>query len=234
MSETAEIDACECGYTFSGDGPVKCPECGERLREPIHRYFPVDVIDDLRDAAHSIDRRYDHALRDETLIVVSADLGTRPGETVQLTRSMFDLDNEEVLLPAEIQKDYPIPNKSPSAATLRLDPHDHFNTTRLLRQYFRKLEEVDDEYLFPSRQSDHMTTQTVRDIVKDLAAEADVAPRRTDGQPADPEEAHPHAFRHSVANYMLGADSNLWEVRNRLRHQSVLTTERIYEHFQRR
>ncbi|WP_440769650.1 tyrosine-type recombinase/integrase [Natronorubrum sp. DTA28] len=233
MSETTEADACECGYEFAGDGPVKCPECGERLREPIHRYFNLDQIEDLRDAAHSIDRRYDHALRDEALIVVSADLGTRPNETVQLTRSMFDLDNEEVMLPAGIQKDYPIENKSPSAATLRLDPYDQFNTVRLLRQYFRTLED-DQEHLFPSRLNDQMSTQTVRDIVTELAVEGDVAPRRTDGQPADPEEAHPHAFRHSVANYMLAADSNLWEVRNRLRHQSVLTTERVYEHFQRR
>jgi site-specific recombinase XerC len=52
--------------------------------------------------------------------------------------------------------------------------------------------------------------------------------------PADPLEAHRHGFKHSVANYILDSDANHWEVRNSLRHQSVLTTVRIYEHFQRR
>jgi len=201
----------------------------------VHRHFTLSQIDDLRDAAHSRDARYDTSLRDETLVVLAADLGLRVNELVQLTRSMFDLDAEEVMLPAGIQKDYPRENISPSAATLRLDPYSHFNTVRLLRMYFRELEDDGHDYLFPSRQSDHMSTETARDIVRRLAVEADVAPRRTDGQPADPDEAHPHAFRHSLANYMLqDKDTRLVDVRNRLRHRSITTTERVYEHFQRR
>lgn len=204
-------------------------------QETVHRYFTLNQIDDLRDAAHSREARYDTSLRDEVLVVLAADLGLRAGELVQLTRQMFDLDAEEVLIPAEIQKDYPAENISPSAATLRLDPYDHFGTVRLLHMYFSDLEEEGHDYLFPSRQSDHMTTETARNVVEALAVEADVAPRRTDGQPADPEEAHPHAFRHSLANYMLAdPDTRLVDVRNRLRHRSITTTERVYEHFQRR
>ncbi len=47
MSETTEVDWCvECGYEFEGDGPVQCSECSERLREPIHRYYRLEQVDD--------------------------------------------------------------------------------------------------------------------------------------------------------------------------------------------
>lgn len=232
------IDICEdeqCDYEYSGDGPVYCPKCNTKLREPIHRYFTLNQIDDLRDAAHSRESRYNTALRDETLVVLAVDLGLRVKELVQLTRHMFNLDAEEVQIPAHIQKDYPNKDISPSAATLRIDPYGHFNTVRLLRLYFADLEDDGDDYVFPSRQSDRMTTETARNIVEALAVESDITPRRTDGRPSTPKEAHPHAFRHSLANYMLANENTrLVDVRNRLRHRSITTTERVYEHFQRR
>ncbi|TYT62664.1 tyrosine-type recombinase/integrase [Natrialba swarupiae] len=148
---------------------------------------------------------------------------------------MFDLDSGEVTIPAGVQKEYPVENKSPRAATLRLDPYGHFNTTRLLRMYFSELEEAGEDYLFPSRQGGHINTNSARNITERLAIEGDVCPKRTDGKPSEFEEAHPHAFRHSVANYMLAdPDTRLIDVRNRLRHRSITTTERVYEHYQRR
>ncbi len=63
-----------------------------------------------------------------------------------------------------------------------------------------------------------MTTESMRNIVRDLATHADVTVHRSDGEPADTEELHPHAFRHSLANYMLAdEDTHLVDVRNRLR-----------------
>ena len=42
-----------------------------------------------------------------------------------------------------------------------------------------------------------------------------------------------HTLRHSVAWRMLRAEESntLYDVRNRLRHASILTTERLYDHF---
>ncbi|OVE85088.1 tyrosine-type recombinase/integrase [Natronolimnobius baerhuensis] len=202
-------------------------------KQVVHRHFSLEQIEDLRDAAHSRNTRYDSSLRDEVFVTISADLGTRPRETVRLTRHMFDLNAEEVTIPAEIQKDYPIENKSPGAATLRLDHYGHFGTVRLLRTYLKTLD--DEDYLFPSRQGGRINTNTARNITERLAVEGNVCPKRTDGKPSEPSESHPHAFRHSVANYMLAdPDTRLVDVRNRLRHRSILTTERVYEHFQRR
>jgi integrase/recombinase XerD len=43
----------------------------------------------------------------------------------------------------------------------------------------------------------------------------------------------PHALRHSVAYRMLHEEdeNTLYDVRNRLRHRSLQTTERVYDHF---
>jgi integrase/recombinase XerC/integrase/recombinase XerD len=202
----------------------------------VHRYVPISEIDDLRDAAHASNKQLGRQLRDEAILVLLADLGLRVNELVQLKRSMFRLEQGELMLPADIQKDYPT-EQSPKSATMRLDPYGHFNTVRLLRSYFSSswYQSQESDYVFPSRQSEQMTTESVRNVVERLAVEGDVQPRRTDGEPADASEIHPHALRHSVANYMLAdEDTRLVDVRNRLRHRSISTTERVYEHFQRR
>jgi len=136
-----------------------------------------------------------------------------------------------------VQKDYPNEDISPGSVTMRLDPFDHFGTVRLLQSYFNSewYQDRESDYVFPSRQSDQMATESMRNVVEDLAVHADITVHRSDGEPADPSELHPHALRHSLSNYMLGdPETRLVDVRNRLRHRSVSTTERVYDHFQRR
>lgn len=209
-------------------------------QETIHRYIDLAQVDPLRDAAHDRPIRYDslgRRLRDELLIVLGIDLGPRVNEMRGLKESMFRLDTGEVVIPGDVQKDYPNESISPGSVTMRLDPYDHFGTVRLLRSCLNSewYQERDSDYVFPSRQSDQMTTEAIRNVVEDLAVHADITVHRTDGEPANPSEMHPHALRHSLANYMLAdEDTRLVDVRNRLRHRSVSTTERVYDHFQRR
>lgn len=197
----------------------------------VYRYISIDQVDPLRDAVHDRDIRYDsigHRLRDEVLVVLAIDLGLRATELRGLKQSMFRLSDEEVVIPGHVQKDYPREDISPGAATLRLDPYGHFGTVRLLRSYVQSewYQERESDYVFPSHHSDQMTTESRRNVVTDLAVEADVTVHRMDGEPADPEELHPHTFRHSFANYMLqDEDTRLMDVRNRLRHRSITTTE---------
>lgn len=206
----------------------------------VHRYVPLSAVDDLRDAAHQRNLRYDslgRRLRDEVLVVGGIDFGFRADELRGLKRSMFHLDEKEIVVPGHVQKDYPDEDISPGSVTMRIDPYSHFGTIRLLRSYFNSewYQNRESDYVFPSRQSEQMTTQTMRDTITALAVEADVAPHRSDGEPAEPAEMHPHALRHSLANYMLAdSETRLVEVKQRLRHRSILTTERIYDHFQRR
>jgi integrase/recombinase XerC/integrase/recombinase XerD len=208
--------------------------------ETVHRYITLDTLEDLRDAAHDRDLYWGclgRYLRDEVMVVLGMDLGLRACELIELKKSMFRLEQDEVLIPAGIQKDYPQADKSPSAATLELDKYGHFGTIRLLRTYFQTewWQEKESDYLFPSRQSNQVRTETIRNTVEELAVEAGATVHRTDGEEANPSELHPHALRHSLANYMLkDGDTRLIDVRNRLRHSSILTTEKVYEHFQRR
>lgn len=77
-----------------------------------------------------------------------------------------------------------------------------------------------------------MTTESVRNVVKRLADEADIRPYLVDGSRGSPSDITPHTLRHSVAYRMLQADMDytLYDVRNRLRHRSITTTERVYDH----
>lgn len=205
-----------------------------------HRYINIRAVDPLRDAAHDRELRYDslgRRLRDEVLVVLAIDLGLRAAELQSLKQSMFRLKDGEVSLPGHLQKDYPRENITPGSVTMRLDPYDHFGTVRLLRSYFASewYQDRDSDYVFPSRQSAQMSTESMRNVIEDLANHAGTTVHRTDGEPASSDELHPHAFRHSLANYMLADDdTRLVDVRNRLRHRSVTTTEDVYDHFQRR
>lgn len=209
-------------------------------QDTVHRYIDIDQVDPLRDAAHDRPLRYDslgRRLRDEALVVLAIDLGLRAAELRGLKESMFRLNAEEVQIPGHVQKDYPNEDISPGSVSMRLDPYGHFGSKRLLSSYVNSewYQERESDYLFPSRQSDQMSTESMRNIIEALAVHADITVYRTDGEPASASELHPHALRHSLANYMLAdEDTRLVDVRNRLRHRSVSTTERVYDHFQRR
>jgi len=87
-----------------------------------------------------------------------------------------------------------------------------------------------------SRSSDRITTEGVRHVVKKLATEAGVRPYLLDGSRGKPEQVTPHALRHSVAYRMMTAEDGkeFYDVRSRLRHRSITTTEQVYDHIRRR
>ena len=129
-------------------------------------------------------------------------------------------------VPTEIQKDYPNDNE-PAPATLELSA----DVSRLLSSYLNSRWK-DSPALFPSRSSDRITTQGVRNAISKVAHEADIEPYLVDGTRGDPGDVTPHALRHSVAYRMMNAEegNTLYDVRNRLRHRSIQTTEQVYDH----
>lgn len=58
---------------------------------------------------------------------------------------------------------------------------------------------------------------------------------RIAGGAGEPSDVTPHTLRHSVAYRMLNHEdgNTLYDVRNRLRHSSIQTTEKVYDHFDR-
>jgi integrase/recombinase XerC/integrase/recombinase XerD len=72
-------------------------------------------------------------------------------------------------------------------------------------------------------------------MLHDVAEAAGVHPWKVDGSRGDADDVTPHSLRHSVAYRMLHEEegNTLYDVRNRLRHRSLQTTERVYDHFRR-
>jgi integrase len=184
-------------------------------------------VSDLRDAA------YDgyHGQRDDAIITLLYDTGLRRAELSQVDRDMLDLRDGELRIPASIQKDYPNDN-SPTPATFELDPQGDLATVRTLRGYLDS-RESNSKALFPSQKSARLTGKAINDVVKKAADRASVRPHNYGGH-GSPGDVTAHTLRHSVAYRLLHqyGDYSLYDVRNRLRHATILTTERKYDHFE--
>ena len=188
-------------------------------------WLKPEQVEALRSACYSTGADYLQQ-RNEAIIAVLADTGLRVGELVAVDVEMLREENSTLYVPTEIQKDYPNEN-SPPPATLELAN----DVARLLSSYLTNRWK-DSEALFPSRSSDRCTTQAVRDMLHKVAAEANIEPYMVDGSRGGADDVTPHALRHSVAYRMMNVEegNTLYDVRNRLRHRSIQTTEQVYDH----
>ena len=196
--------------------------------DPDRSWLKPEQIERMRTATVNHSANYLGG-RNDALISLLSDTGLRVGEVVRVTVDMFDSTDGVLRIPGQIQKKYPN-DGSPSKATIDLDD----DTVRTI-QSFINTRWKDSEYLFPSRQSDQMTEESVRNVVRNAAEHADIEPFIGHTGRGDPSDVTPHTLRHSVAYRMLerGNDNTLYDVSRRLRHSSIQTTERIYSHFDR-
>jgi integrase/recombinase XerC/integrase/recombinase XerD len=188
-------------------------------------WLTPDQVDALRTACYETGVSYLQQ-RNETIVALTYDTGLRVGELVNVDVEMLREGNGELYLPGHIQKDYPNDN-SPGPVTMELST----DVTRLLSSYLNTRWK-ESPALFPARSSDRITTQGVRNMLHKIADEAGLRPYLVDGSRGDAEDLTPHALRHSVAYRMMNAEdgNSLYDVRNRLRHRSIQTTERVYDH----
>lgn len=186
----------------------------------------------MRDAAH----QGRHGPRDDALVTLLYDTGLRRAEAVQVNVDMLDLDEGLLLIPPHIQKGFhpdDSPSMNPDQVTFQLDRAGNLRTARTLRAWMNERPEgVDGDALFPSQQRPRMSPRNVYEIVQRLARRADVQPYVHGGR-GGPEDVTAHTLRHSLAWRMLRVEegNSLYDVRNRLRHSSIITTERAYDHF---
>ena len=212
----------------------------ETQTEQARVWLTPEQVDAMRDVATYTGAKYLRA-RNEAIVTLLADTGLRNEELTQLTTEMYLRDAGELYLPKHVQKQSGNGRDDwPRSHHLELDVDGTLGTQRSLNTYLDNRWK-DSPYLFPSRQSDQMTTRSVRNVVKRLAREADVQPFRYDENGefgrGDPEDIHPHVFRHSLAYRLLHERDrddgrfDIYFVRNRLRHASLQTTLRKYDHF---
>ncbi len=192
-----------------------------------HAWLKPEQIEEMRNAI--VEESADYlASRNDALIALLADTGLRVAEAVAIDVEMLDLSEGIIMLPAEIQKDYPNDN-TPEYVEIELASE----TVRTLRTYLSNRWK-DSPALFPSRQSERMTKESVRNVVTKAAESAQVRPYTTGGR-GEPSDITPHTLRHSVAYRMLNREegNTLYDVTKRLRHATIVTTERVYSHFER-
>jgi site-specific recombinase XerD len=190
------------------------------------RFLKPSQVEAMRDAAYESR----HGQRDDAILTMLYDTGLRRRELSLVDRDMLDLDDEQLRIPGHIQKDYPTEG-SPSAATLALDPEGDLRTVRTLRSWLSTREDGSDA-LFPSQKSDRLRGKSINDVVQRLAARAEVRPYSHTGR-GSVEDVSAHTLRHSVAyRFLHSYDAyTLYDVRNRLRHRRLATTEEKYDHF---
>ena len=199
-----------------------------QTQEKATVWLKPDQVERMRSATVEASAPY-LAARNDALIATLYDSGLRVAECVALNEvDHVDLDDGVIVLPADIQKDYPT-DRSPSYTEIELADE----TVRTLRTYLAGRWK-DTAALWPSRQADRMTTESVRNVVTAAAVAADVEPMTLHGR-GDPEQVTPHTLRHSVAYRMLNVEegNSFYDVRNRLRHATIQTTERVYDHIDR-
>lgn len=191
--------------------------------EATHWLKP-DQIESMRNATVENSAEY-LSTRNNVLIRLMADTGLRVNETRQLDTSMIEWDDKVLKVPARIQKDYPNEN-SPSTTSIGLDNE----TVRNLRT-FLNTRWKDPDALFPSRQNERISNQSIRDMIRNAAQAAEVRPHTDEGR-GSPDDVTPHTLRHSVAYRMIRREGKtIYDVRNRLRHSSLVTTVKFYGHF---
>ena len=202
-------------------------ETRQNTNSNIHWLKP-EQVEAMRDAAYE----GQHGPRDDGIVTLLYDTGLRRAELSQVDRAMLDLDKGELRIPAEIQKDYPNEN-TPSAAIFKLDQSGELRTVRTLRAFISS-QDMRNSALFPSRKSDRMSGKGINDVVKRLAERAGIEPYAHCGR-GTAANVSAHTLRHSVAWRILRLEdgNTLYDVRNRLRHATILTTERKYDHFER-
>ena len=191
-------------------------------------WLKPNQVDRLRTACYEVGATFLQQ-RNEAIIALLYDSGLRVGELVALDVDLLRDGNTELYLPAEIQKDYPNEN-SPKPVPVGLKP----DTARLLTSYLTNRWK-DSPAVFPSRSSGRITTEGIRQMVRKIAVQAEIRPYNVDGSRGGPEDVTPHALRHSVAYRMLSVedDNEFYDVRKRLRHERLATTEQVYDHFDR-
>jgi len=189
-------------------------------------WLKPEQVTQMRLAAHEASPDYLQS-RDKLLLRALYQWGLRVSEAVALDTEMFDLADRALRLPSHIQKDYPTKG-SPPPATIDLSPEDVESVNDYLNSRWK-----DTDALFPARSSPRMSERAAQNVVKKLSVEADIRPHHHGGR-GEAEDVSPHSLRHSVAYRMIERENeSLDAVQRRLRHATILTTQREYSHFDR-
>ena len=124
---------------------------------------------------------------------------------------------ELVSLPlSAVPRDAPLITVTGKGGTTRIVPMSSAARTSLSRWLAVRPQ---GKHLFPSRKGAHLTRVRLFQLLKELAARADIAP----------EKVSPHVLRHAFATHLLEGGADLRVLQTLLGHADIATTQ-IYTH----
>lgn len=173
------------------------------LRPKSHRPIPKIItqkqVKDLFVATDNLDG--DNRIRVKLILLLLYGSGLRVSELIALKKNSFSGQFLRILGKGLKERTVPIAS-----------------------QLMEMLNEViklnrGNEWIFPSRKGGHITRQWVFQILKKLAAYANIPPS----------SLSPHVLRHAFATHILDNGGNLISIKKMLGHKSISTTE-IYTH----
>ena len=194
-----------------GDDPsttVDSPRGGR----PLPRYLSEAEVNRLLEAAS--ERKDANGLRLAALMEVLYATGLRVSELVGLPLSAISRDDRMLIVRGKGGKERMVPLTGPAIEAL--------HAYRGVRDgYLSKSgSRAGSLWLFPSRSREgHLTRVRFGQLLKELAAEAGLAPARVS----------PHVLRHSFASHLLAHGADLRSLQQMLGHADISTTQ-IYTH----
>jgi integrase/recombinase XerD len=138
--------------------------------------------------------------------------GLRVSELVSLPLTALARDGRFLIVRGKGSKERLAPLSEPA--------RDAIAAYRAVRPAFLPKGTKESRFLFPSRgATGHLTTARVAQLLKGLAVEAGIDPRRLS----------PHVLRHAFATHLIDGGADLRAVQQMLGHADIATTQ-IYTH----
>ncbi len=177
---------------------------------PLPRYLAEGEVDRL--LASAADLPGPLGVRTTALLEILYATGLRVSELVGLPLSAAGRDGRVLLVQGKGGKERMVPMTEPAT--------DALAAWIAVRRRLLGGGSASNPWLFPSRAADgHLTRVRFGQILKELAIEAGIAPRRVS----------PHVLRHSFASHLLAHGADLRSLQQMLGHSDISTTQ-IYTH----
>jgi len=187
---------------------------GPKLGRPLPKLLAEEEMAALIELCTALDGATGARLK--ALVELSYASGLRVSELVQLPLAAVLREQPVLVVRGKGSKERMVPLNAPARAAL---------TAYLsLRAQFlakdAKGQPKPSPYLFPSRGKEgHLTRQRYGQMLKELAAQAGIAPERIS----------PHVLRHAFATHLLDHGADLRSLQKMLGHADIATTQ-IYTH----
>ncbi|MHA1567468.1 MAG: site-specific tyrosine recombinase XerD [Alphaproteobacteria bacterium] len=179
-----------------------------RIGQALPKLLSKVEVDALLDAAHA--KKGPRGARLAALVELLYATGMRVSELVSLPLAAVARDPQMLVVLGKGNKERMVPLGDPARAALR---------NYLAQRPFFLVSDARSIWLFPGRHRQHLTRHRLAQMLKDLAAEAGIAPSRVS----------PHVLRHAFASHLLHGGADLRSLQRMLGHADIATTQ-IYTH----